>query len=152
VSDPYPGGRVVCGALMPHAPILLPSVAERRQHDAVSTVSAMRKTARAIIAAAADALIVVSPHWPGISEPAGIWRGERLRGSLTLFGFPQLAIDLPADSLLADKIHMLCARRGLHTVSITECSLDHGAAVPLWFAAEAGVAILSRDRTIALQG
>jgi aromatic ring-opening dioxygenase LigB subunit len=123
---------------MPHAPILIPSVAERRQYDAVATVYPMRKTARAIIAAAADALIVASPYSPGISEPAGIWRGERLRGSLTTFGFPQLAIDLPADALLADKVHMLCARRGLHTVSITECPLDHGATVPLWFAAEAG--------------
>ena len=123
---------------MPHAPILIPSVGGRRQNDAVTTISAMQETARAIIAAAADTLIVVSPHSPGISKPAGIWRGERLRGSLTTFGFPHLAIDLLADSLLADKLAMLCARRGLDTVSITECSLDHGATVPLWFAAEAG--------------
>jgi MEMO1 family protein len=138
VSDPHSGGRVVFGALMPHAPILIPSVGGRRRNDAVTTISAMQETARAIIAAAADTLIVISPHLPGISKPIGIWRGERLRGSLSVFGFPHLAIDLPADSLLADKVAMLCVRRGLNTVSITECSLDHGATVPLWFAAEAG--------------
>jgi MEMO1 family protein len=123
---------------MPHAPVLIPSVGGLRQNDAVTTISAMRKIARAIIAAAADTLILISPHSPGISKPAGIWRGERLRGWLTAFGFPHLAIDLPADSLLADKVAMLCTRRGVDIDSITECSLDHGSTVPLWFAAEAG--------------
>jgi MEMO1 family protein len=98
----------------------------------------MQETAQAIIAAAADTLIVLSPHLPGISKPIGIWRGERLRGSLSVFGFPHLAINLPADSLLAGKVAMLCRRRGLDIDSITECLLDHGATVPLWFAAEAG--------------
>ena len=138
MSDPYPRGRVVCGALMPHAPILIPAVAGRRQYDAVTTVSAMREIARAIITAAADALILISPHSPGISKPTGIWRSERLQGSLAAFGFPLLAIDLPADSLLADEVARLYLRRVLETASITEYSLDHGAIVPLWFAGEAG--------------
>ncbi len=58
VSDPQPGGRVVFGALMPHAPILIPGVGGRRQNDAITTISAMQETARAIIAATADTLIV----------------------------------------------------------------------------------------------
>jgi MEMO1 family protein len=123
---------------MPHAPILIPAVAGSRQDDALMTISAMRKAARMMIAAAADTLIVISPHSPGISKPIGIWRGERLHGSLRAFGFPHLTIDLPTDSLLADKVAILSAHYGLKAISITECSLDHGATVPLWFAAEAG--------------
>jgi MEMO1 family protein len=132
------GGHIVCAALMPHAPILIPEVAGSRQRDAVTTISALREAARVIIAAAADTLIVISPHSPDISKPIGLWRGGGLRGSLTAFGFPHLAIELPADPLLADQVATLSARRGLETVSLTECSLDHGATVPLWFVAEAG--------------
>jgi MEMO1 family protein len=123
---------------MAHAPILIPGVGGARQNDAALTISAMREAARVITAAAADTLIVVSPHSPGISKPVGIWRDERLHGSLRAFGFPHLAIDLPADSLIAAEVAALSRFRGLDTVSVTECSLDHGATVPLWFAAEAG--------------
>jgi aromatic ring-opening dioxygenase LigB subunit len=123
---------------MPHAPILIPEIGGSRQNDAVTTIAAMRKAARTMIAAVADTFVVISPHSPGIAKPIGFWSGERLRGSLTAFGFPHLAIDLPADCLLADTLAALSARRGVDTGSITKCSLDHGATVPLWFAAEAG--------------
>jgi MEMO1 family protein len=138
VSNSAPGGRVVSGALMAHAPILVPGVGGPRQDEAVTTVCAMREAARSILLAAADTLVVISPHSPGIQAPVGIWRGKRLRGSLRAFGCPDLAIDLPADSLLADGMATLCTRRALDTISITERSLDHGATVPLWFVAEAG--------------
>ena len=123
---------------MPHAPILIPEIGGPRQNGAVTTISAMREVARTMIAAAPDTLIVISPHSPGIPKPIGFWSGQRLRGSLTAFGFPHLAIDLPVDSLLVDTLAALSARRGVDTVSVTKCSLDHGATVPLWFAAEAG--------------
>jgi MEMO1 family protein len=138
VSNSAPVGGIVCGALLPHAPILLPGIGGPREDDVVTTTSAMREAVRSIIALAADTLVVVSPHSPGISKPVGIWRGERLRGSLRAFGVPHLAIDLPADSLLADNLATLSTRRGLEPVSILEFSLDHGATVPLWFIAEAG--------------
>jgi MEMO1 family protein len=137
-SNFHLGGGIVCGVLMPHAPILIPDIAGSRQDNALMTISAMREAARVMIAADTDTLIVVSPHSPGISNPIGIWGDQRLYGSLTAFGFAHLAIDLPADLVLADSVASLSTRRGLNAVSITECSLDHGATVPLWFAAEAG--------------
>ena len=98
----------------------------------------MREAARRTVAASADTLVVISPHSPRPSQSLGVWRGERLRGSLRAFGFPNRVVDLPADSVLPEKIATLLTRRGLDTVSITESSLDHGATVPLWFVAEAG--------------
>jgi MEMO1 family protein len=120
----------------------------------------MREAARSIIAVGTDTLVVVSPHSPGISKPVGIWRGERLRGSLRAFGAPHLAIDLPADSLFADNLATLSTRRGLEPFSIIDFPLDHGATVPLWFIAEAGwngptivLALNSSDReTLAALG
>jgi MEMO1 family protein len=136
-NSPLASG-VVCGALLPHAPILIPGVGGPRHDDVATTMSAMRKAARSIIGAAADTLVVISPHSPRMSKPVGIWRGERLRGSLRAFRVPHLAVDLPADSMLADVVATLCTRRGLDIVSIAESSLDYGATVPLWFIAEAG--------------
>ena len=153
MSNSALAGSVVCGALLPHAPILIPGVGGPRHDDIATTLSAMRKAARSIIAAAADTLVVISPHSPCMSKPVGIWRGERLRGSLRAFRVPHRTIDLPADAMLADIVATLCTRRGLDIASITESSLDHGATVPLWFIAEAGwnrpttvLAVNSADR------
>lgn len=98
----------------------------------------MREAARRAVAAQAETLIVVSPHSPRVPESLGIWNGERLHGSLKVFGHPNLAVGFPADGILADEIATGCARRGLRTVAISDSSLDHGATVPLWFIAEAG--------------
>jgi MEMO1 family protein len=129
---------VVYGALLPHAPILVPGVGGLRQNDAALTIVAMRKAAGRALAADADTLLVVSPHSPGISQPLGIWGDERLRGSLKRFGCPSRTVDLPADTIFAEEIAALSPRVGLKTVSIIESCLDHGAMVPLWFMAEAG--------------
>jgi MEMO1 family protein len=138
VSSSAPAGGIVCGALLPHAPILLPGIGGSREDEVVTTTSAMREAARSIIAPTADTLVVISPHSPGISKRIGIWRGERLRGSLRAFGAPCLEIDLPADRQFAANVTTLASRRGLDPASIVEFSLDHGATVPLWFIAEAG--------------
>jgi MEMO1 family protein len=129
---------VVYGALLPHAPILVPGVGGLRQSDVALTISAMRETAGRAVAANSDTVVIVSPHSPGISEPLGIWGGERLRGSLKTFGCPDRMVDLPADANLVHKIVSLSPELGLKAVAIIESSLDHGAMVPLWFMAEAG--------------
>jgi MEMO1 family protein len=129
---------VIYSALLPHAPILVPGVGGGGESDAASSVSAMREAARRAVATQPDALILISPHSPRLPESFGIWVGERLRGSLEMFGFPNRAVDLPVDSLFAARIASVSVQHGLRRVSISESALDYGATVPLWFFAEAG--------------
>jgi hypothetical protein len=46
---------------MPHAPILIPSVARERVGRIQSTVAAMRETARRAVVTGADAVVIISP-------------------------------------------------------------------------------------------
>jgi MEMO1 family protein len=123
---------------MPHAPILIPSVASERAGRVQSTIGAMRETARRAIAAKPDTVVLISPHSPRQQEAFGIWKGERLFGTLRHFGAPDEAVDFPTDASLSDQIAHHAGQRGLRTGAIPGTELDHGAVVPLWFVAEAG--------------
>jgi hypothetical protein len=49
---------------MPHAPILIPSIASKRVGRIQSTIAAMRESARRAVATRADAVVIISPHAP----------------------------------------------------------------------------------------
>jgi aromatic ring-opening dioxygenase LigB subunit len=129
---------VVFAALLPHAPVLIPSVSRGRAQRVRSTLSAVREVARRLAATRADTLIVISPHSPRKSEMLGIWSTERLRGTLASFGASEEGVDFQNDAALAEQIAYQADRRGVRTTAIRDSALDHGAIVPLWFAAEAG--------------
>ena len=130
-------GRVICSALLPHAPILVPGIGGRRAKDVATSLSAIRAAVGRIVTMQPDALIVISPHSPRVPESLGIWSGECLAGSLEAFGFPDRRVNMPVDIALANEIAKVSGRRGVRTGSIIGSSLDHGATVPLWFLAEA---------------
>jgi aromatic ring-opening dioxygenase LigB subunit len=128
-------GRVICSALLPHAPILVPGIGSRLAKDVAASLSAIRTAVGRVVSMQPDALI--SPHSPRVPESFGIWAGERLTGSLEAFGFHDRGVNMPADIALASEIAHVSGLRGIRTGSIFGSSLDHGATVPLWFVAEA---------------
>jgi aromatic ring-opening dioxygenase LigB subunit len=138
VSPPNQRAGVVIAVLMPHAPVLVPSVGGERLGEAASTVRAMREAARRVVAAQPDSLVAVSPHSPRQAGAFGIRAGRTLRGSLARFGASEASVDLPNDPELAAAIVSETKSRGVATWEIFGEPLDHGAVVPLWFLAEAG--------------
>jgi MEMO1 family protein len=123
---------------MPHAPILIPSIASKRVGRIQSTIAAMRESARRAVATRADAVVIISPHAPREPEAFGIWSGERLHGTLKAFGAPEEGVDFQNDTTLAAQIACHAAQLGVRTEPIPDLALDHGTVVPLWFVAEAG--------------
>lgn len=127
-------------ALMPHAPILVPSIASQHAANGMETASAMREVASRIVSAKPSSLILLSPHAPWHSGAFGIY--EHAVGSLEEFGAPDIHVDLPLDRTLAREIPLACEDSGIKTWKI-EDPLDHGAVVPLTFLTAAGWAGLT---------
>ena len=129
---------VVISALLPHPPIIVPSVGGGRGAECRSTTDACRRLARRIVEAEPDRLFLVSPHAPREHLAYGIWSGERLTGDLRAFGCPEVAVDLPNDVALGRHLEAGGRERGIELRALSHRSLDHGSVVPLWFLAEAG--------------
>ncbi len=126
-----------CG-LFPHPPIVVPDVGGDRIADCRPTYDACCEFARRLVASEPDRLFLISPHSPRERRAFGLWSGERLAGDLGAFGATRSAVDLPNDRQAVAALDRAAVDEGLATWPIPAQPLDHGAFIPLWFAAEAG--------------
>lgn len=130
--------QIEFAGLMPHAPVLIPSVGGRTFPRVQATAEAMDTVARHALAAHPETVVIISPHSPRKLGSFGLWYTLRLRGSLEQFGAPDETVDLPLDRAFTERIEVEAGLRGLSTWRITRRELDHGALVPLHFLALRG--------------
>lgn len=129
---------IVFAGLMPHAPVLVPSVAKELHAQVRRTLSALANAARHALAARPDTVLLISPHAPRSPHAFGLWQTPQLRGSFEQFGSDEDHVDLPLDRAFTDRLENEASRRGLPTWRISGKALDHGAAVPLAYLSAAG--------------
>ena len=130
--------QMALAGLMPHAPILIPSVGDERLPLCRATHNACHELARRLVASDADRLVLVSPHAPRHGDAFGVQAKKRLHGTLGTFGCPWITVDLIGDGAFATALAAAAAALSQVSWPIHEPQLDHGAVVPLWFLAEAG--------------
>lgn len=125
--------------LMCHAPIVIPEVAGERAGDCRDSTAGMRAAGAFLAGLDLDALVVLSPHTPRHPSAFTMAAGDVLRGDFGAFRAPQVRFELPVARDGADAIAAACRGVGLpHPQEVRVEPLDHGAAVPLYFAWEAG--------------
>jgi AmmeMemoRadiSam system protein A len=130
--------RIEFAGLMPHAPVLVPSVGGNSLYQVRSTAKAMTACAQRALEGHPETVVVISPHSPRRSGAFGLWHTPRLRGSFERFGAPEETVDLPLDRAFAERLELEAGLRGLSTWRITRGALDHGALVPLYYLAAHG--------------
>lgn len=123
---------------MPHAPVLVPAIGGRHGNQAAASVGAMAEAARRVVKDAPETVVLISPHSPRRRGMFAIWDGTRVSGSLSQFGAPAAAVDLPVDKTLAGMIACEAEARGVTIWRLNDAALDHGVVVPLWHLADAG--------------
>lgn len=132
-------GQVTFGALLPHAPILVPDVGRGNARAAEATMAAMVRVAARLVAGNPGGVIIISPHSPRKRGAFGIWSDEELQGSFAVFGASSACVKLPNDLSLKTELASQMQDVGLSVWDIPGGEpLDHGALVPLWYLARAG--------------
>jgi hypothetical protein len=105
-------GEAFSGAVVPHAPVLLPEIGGRSGAESRDRIL---RACDKIDVSGADVLLVVSPHGRG----AGVYAGGT--GSEVSFGGPEARLDCPTDMDAAESL----ARAW--KAPLLEDELDHGA-------------------------
>jgi len=106
----------VSGAVLPHAPVLLPEISGER---AARVTHTLRVAARSIEFDDADVVVLLSPHGPA----SGVY--GKVRGSLEAFGLPGVATDRATDPALLSRLARAWGR------PVLPGPVDHGVVVPL---------------------
>lgn len=133
--------------ITPHPPLIIPGVSPGDISRVQQTVSGMERLSLRIREAAPEILIVITPHGPLLHEGIAVLEGPRLEGDFADFGAPEARVCLETDSALLEHLQRETGGEPLRPVIVgagdrrlrRRFSLDHGAAVPLYYLQRAGL-------------
>lgn len=132
-------GQVSLAAWMPHAPVLVPGVAEGARARAVRrSMDAMGEVSRRVVEARPAVVVLITPHAQREGWAYGLYRGETIHGSLDRFGVRDVHVEFPGAGAFTGLVQDSAERRGLELRWLPGDELDHGAVVPLWHLRDAG--------------
>lgn len=133
--------------LTPHPPLIIPDVGRGELAKVEQTVAGMKQLSRRIYQAAPELLIVITPHGPLLREGIAVIAQPLLEGDFSRFGAAGVKVSLETDALLLEHLQRESEGEGLSLIALGAggrrlprgFSLDHGAAVPLYYLQQAGV-------------
>ena len=127
--------------IVPHPPIIMPTVGRGREREVQATVEACRAAAGQAAAWNPEVLIVTSPHCVMYSDYFHISPGKGASGDMSAFGAPQTKLTVEYDGELRDELIRQAEIADIEagTLGERDASLDHGTFLPLYFLREAGV-------------
>lgn len=127
--------------IVPHPPLIIPTVGRGREQEVWATVDAYRAAAEQVAAWEPEVLIVASPHQIMYADYFHISPGRGATGGMSAFGASETKLVVEYDSPLRDEIIRCGEAAGLRvgTLGQRDPYLDHGTFVPLYFLREAGV-------------
>ena len=122
---------IVSAAIVPHSPLLLPSIGKEHREKLNATLQAYAEIEQALYLAKPDTLVIISPHAHMYPDAFNGNLSNHFVGVLKEFGDHGTTIEAKADYLLLDHIHR--AMRAEHTpfTLSSQDELDYGYTVPL---------------------
>ena len=132
---------ILGAVIVPHPPLIIPTVGRGREQEVQSTIDAYRTAAKQVAAWAPEVLIITSPHQIMYVDYFHISPGRGAAGDMSAFGTAQTKLRVEYDALLRDEIIRRAESADLRVGTLGQWDpyLDHGTFVPLYFLREAGV-------------
>jgi len=125
-------------AIVPHPPIILPSIGQGQEREIRATIASYREIARRVRQLSPDTLVIISSHATSYADYFHISPGKKARGDLKRFGAEQQQVNVAYDEEFSLALEKNCKRAGVTagTKGEREKALDHGTIIPLSFLAE----------------
>lgn len=123
---------LVFSAIVPHAPIMVPTVGKDNLAQLEKTVKAMKELSSRLSHAKPEVIIIISPHGPLLADAFTINVNTDYLGNFEDFGDFTTKLKFKNDLDLVSQI-----KNCLMPVSLTTFpKLDHGVTVPLYYLAQ----------------
>ncbi len=132
---------ILGAVIVPHPPLIIPTVGRGREREVQATIDAYRTAAKRVAAWGPEVLIITSPHQIMYTDYFHISPGRSASGDMSAFGAPETRLTIRYDEALRDELIRRAESAGLRagTLGERDPALDHGTFLPLYFLREAGV-------------
>lgn len=122
---------IVFAAIVPHSPVLLPSIGKEHLKKLRKTVTALRRLEQELYAAHPETILIVSPHGAVAADHFTLDFNERYACDLKEFGVMDCGLEFRADMRLASALKEQLEDRGVPLMLRSSRGLDYGSVVPL---------------------
>ena len=125
---------IVFSAIVPHSPLLLPTIGKERQKKLKKTLEAYGAVEQELYAAKPDCLVIFTPHGGTLPESLPLFISPKYRANLKEFGDFKTAVEVPADMRVIESLRKLkYGKPAVPLQGVTEEFIDYGVSVPLYF-------------------
>ncbi|MFA6423954.1 MAG: class III extradiol dioxygenase subunit B-like domain-containing protein [Candidatus Magasanikbacteria bacterium] len=124
---------LVFAAITPHPPLLIPSIGKDIIKKLDKTKTAMEKMEEELYLSKPDIIIIISAHGSYFSDAFTINVSPEYHTDLKEFGDITTKLNFKGEMNLSSEIRERTKEQKISTTMITEPTLDHGSAVPLFY-------------------
>ena len=125
---------IVFSAIVPHSPLLLPTVGKEHQKKLKKTLAAYKTLEENLHAAKPDTIVAISPHGTALPETFPLFIASHYTTDLKEFGDLTTTLKVKSDLRTIESLRRLrLAQSPITITGITDEFLDYGIAVPLSF-------------------
>lgn len=121
---------IVFSAIVPHPPLLLPSLGKEQAKKLRATDEALSALEEELYVKAPETIVIISPHGAALKEAMVINLNATYRASLKEFGDFKTSVSFRSDFMLIDRIQRALRKKKSLQLSSTE-ELDYGTSIPL---------------------
>jgi len=122
---------IVSAAIVPHTPLLAPSVGKEHREKLSATIQAYAELEQALYLAKPDTIVMISPHAPMYPDAFSGNVAPNFRAVLKEFGDHGTEVKAKANFLMLDHIHRAMRVAGIPFTMSSSEELDYGFTIPL---------------------
>ncbi|MDP3245113.1 MAG: AmmeMemoRadiSam system protein B [bacterium] len=122
---------LVFSAIVPHSPLLLPSIGKKNQGKLKKTLTAYQKLEEDLYVSKPETIIIFSPHGTSLPEAFSINLAQNYETNLAEFGDFGTKLKFPPDTMLIERLRRhLQEEKDLPVTLCTDQFLDYASTVP----------------------
>lgn len=122
---------IVFAGIVPHSPILVPSIGKEHQEKFVQTLNAYKQLEEALYVARPDTLVIISPHAHMYPDAFSANASPTYTGVVKEFGDHGTTVSAKSDFLTLDHLHRGLRQENIPFTLTSEEELDYGYTIPL---------------------
>lgn len=122
---------IVFAGIVPHSPILVPSIGKEHQEQFTKTLRAYEELEQALYVTRPETLVIISPHAHMYPDAFSGNVSPSYTGVLKEFGDHGTTVTAKSDFLMIDHIHRALRQENIPFTLTSEAELDYGYTIPL---------------------
>ncbi|MFZ2804217.1 MAG: class III extradiol dioxygenase subunit B-like domain-containing protein [Patescibacteria group bacterium] len=122
---------IVFAGIVPHSPILVPSIGKEHTEKLAATVAAIKEIEQALYLVKPDTIVIIAPHGARYPDAFSVNLADKYTGNFKSFGDFTTTVSAKSDFLMIDHLQRKLREENVPFTLTSTDELDYGYSVPI---------------------